>query len=122
MTENLVLSLHILNPKREIIWNKIFHRNFEPSVHDYIPKINELDTTNRNNIRRQLYVGCIATTEEFKVYTYITNTKTTFLLLIQQSQIQDTSVSINRMFTLIHSLYSDVVQNPFYTIGSTIES
>nr|ACO13752.1 Trafficking protein particle complex subunit 2-like protein [Esox lucius] len=51
--------------------------------------------------QRELYLGLLYPTEDYKVYGYVTNSK---------------------MFRKLHNSFTDVMCNPFYNPGDTIQS
>ncbi|CAN7991347.1 unnamed protein product, partial [Ixodes hexagonus] len=92
---------------------------------------------------RELYLGLLYPTEDCKVYGYVTNTKTKFIVIVetsrttlrdneirQVSEIQTQCLSffngiitfLLQMFHKLHTSYADVVCNPFYVPGDQIVS
>ncbi|XP_015921466.1 trafficking protein particle complex subunit 2-like protein isoform X1 [Parasteatoda tepidariorum] len=71
---------------------------------------------------RELYLGLLYPTEDYKVYGYVTNTKIKFVVVVESSHTTLRDNEIRQMFRRIHSAYADMVCNPFYLPGETISS
>ncbi|KFM56675.1 Trafficking protein particle complex subunit 2-like protein, partial [Stegodyphus mimosarum] len=71
---------------------------------------------------RELYLGLLYPTEDYKVYGYVTNTKIKFVVIVESSHTTLRDNEIRQMFRRIHAGYADMVCNPFYVPGETITS
>ncbi|GIX91371.1 trafficking protein particle complex subunit 2-like protein [Caerostris darwini] len=71
---------------------------------------------------RELYLGLLYPTEDYKVYGYVTNTKIKFIVVVESSHTTLRDNEIRQMFRRIHASYADMVCNPFYTAGEVISS
>ncbi|XP_075530954.1 trafficking protein particle complex subunit 2-like protein isoform X1 [Dermacentor variabilis] len=71
---------------------------------------------------RELYLGLLYPTEDYKVYGYVTNTKTKFIVIVETSRTTLRDNEIRQMFHKLHASYCDVVCNPFYVPGDQIVS
>jgi len=71
---------------------------------------------------RELYLGALTAREEYKVYGYMTNTKIKFVIVIEETSIPLRENDIRTMFRKLHSAFCDLMSNPFYLPGSTINS
>ncbi|XP_075743660.1 trafficking protein particle complex subunit 2-like protein isoform X2 [Rhipicephalus microplus] len=71
---------------------------------------------------RELYLGLLYPTEDYKVYGYVTNTKTKFIVIVETSRTTLRDNEIRQMFHKLHASYCDVVCNPFYVPGGQILS
>jgi len=69
-----------------------------------------------------MYLGLLYPTEDYKVYGYVTNTKIKFILVIDDSLTDIKENEIRNHFKQFHSLFVDLVSNPFYTPDEKIES
>lgn len=67
-----------------------------------------------------LYVGFLYPTEEYKTYGYQTQTNIKFILVLSDTSANDQN--INGFFKRFHELWVRAVSNPFYTIGTKMES
>lgn len=72
--------------------------------------------------QRELYLGLLYPTEDYKVYGYVTNTKVKFVIVVDSSNIALRDNEIRSMFRKLHNSYTDVMCNPFYNPGEVIES
>ncbi|XP_023717624.1 trafficking protein particle complex subunit 2-like protein isoform X2 [Cryptotermes secundus] len=63
---------------------------------------------------RELYLGLLYSTEEHKIFGYVTNTKIKFIIVVESSNTLLRDNEVRMMFRKLHSLYTDVVCNPFY--------
>ena len=72
---------------------------------------------------RDLYLGTLFATEKQKVYGYVTNTRIKFILIVDSSNatsLRDNE--IRQMFRKLHTAYTNVIANPFFTPGQSIAS
>ncbi|XP_043489931.1 trafficking protein particle complex subunit 2-like protein [Polistes fuscatus] len=97
---------------------------FHYKVHTSIDIIEEkLNIGNKTAVDiRDLYLGLLLTTEEFKIYGYATNTKIKFVIVLQSSNISFRDNEVKTIFKKLHTAYSNAVCNPFYVPGSSINS
>ncbi|KAL2721599.1 trafficking protein particle complex subunit 2-like protein [Vespula maculifrons] len=97
---------------------------FHYKVHTSIDIIEEkLNIGNKTAVDiRDLYLGLLLTTEEFKIYGYATNTKIKFVIVLQSSNISFRDNEVKMIFKKLHTAYSNAVCNPFYVPGSSINS
>uniref|UniRef100_A0A8D1VEV7 Trafficking protein particle complex subunit 2-like protein n=1 Tax=Sus scrofa TaxID=9823 RepID=A0A8D1VEV7_PIG len=72
--------------------------------------------------QRELYLGLLYPTEDYKVYGYVTNSKVKFVMVVDSSNTALRDNEIRSMFRKLHSSYTDVMCNPFYTPGDRIQS
>ncbi|XP_063218069.1 trafficking protein particle complex subunit 2-like protein [Bacillus rossius redtenbacheri] len=71
---------------------------------------------------RELYLGLLYSTEEHKIFGYVTNTKIKFIIVVESSNTLLRDNEVRMMFRKLHTLYTDVVCNPFYIPGDPITS
>ncbi|KAK3859461.1 hypothetical protein Pcinc_034439 [Petrolisthes cinctipes] len=71
---------------------------------------------------RDLYLGLLYATEEYKVFGYTTNTRIKFVIITDAANTTLRDNEIRMMFRRLHSLYTNVVCNPFYIPGHQITS
>ncbi|XP_044746383.1 trafficking protein particle complex subunit 2-like protein [Coccinella septempunctata] len=69
---------------------------------------------------RELFLGMLYAIETHKIYGYVTNTKIKFIIVVDSSNMALRDNEIRSMFRKIHSEYTDIVCNPFYTPGEPI--
>ncbi|CAH1779537.1 unnamed protein product [Owenia fusiformis] len=74
------------------------------------------------NDLRELYLGLLYPTEDYKVYGYVTNTKIKFVIVVETSNTSLRDNEIRSMFRKLHNAYVDMLCNPFYTPGENITS
>ncbi|XP_014243108.1 trafficking protein particle complex subunit 2-like protein [Cimex lectularius] len=68
-----------------------------------------------------LYLGLLYSTEEHRLYGYVTNTKIKFVVVFKSTSLPREN-EIKAMMKNIHSAYIDVICNPFYIPGEMIKS
>ncbi|XP_043252222.1 trafficking protein particle complex subunit 2-like protein [Colletes latitarsis] len=97
---------------------------FHCKVHTSIDIIEEkLNVGNKTVIDiRDLYLGLLYATEEYKVYGYATNTKIKFIIVLQSSNMSLRDNDVKMIFKKLHAAYSNAVCNPFYIPGDEINS
>jgi len=71
---------------------------------------------------RELYLGLLYPTEDYKVYGYVTNTKIKFVIIVESINTTLRDNDIRMMFRKMHSLYVSMLSNPFYMPGEIIKS
>ncbi|XP_074140746.1 trafficking protein particle complex subunit 2-like protein [Sminthopsis crassicaudata] len=71
--------------------------------------------------QRELYLGLLYPTEDYKVYGYVTNSKVKFVMVVDSSNtaLRD---KIHSMFRKLHNSYTYVMCNSFYNPGDHIHS
>ncbi|ESN95910.1 hypothetical protein HELRODRAFT_126817, partial [Helobdella robusta] len=99
--------------------------NFFYTVHTSLDVIEERMTVNvhkNTNEMREPYLGLLYPTEDYRVYGYVTNTKTKFLILVDSGNNNLRDNEIKMMFRQLHNAYVELMSNPFYTPGESITS
>ncbi|XP_033114478.1 trafficking protein particle complex subunit 2-like protein [Anneissia japonica] len=97
---------------------------FYYTVHTCLDVIEEKILTVGKTINelRELYLGLLYPTEDYKVYGYVTNTKVKFVIVVESSNTQLRDNEIRSKFRKLHNAYVDMLCNPFYTPGENITS
>ena len=97
---------------------------FHSKVHTSIDVIEEkLNVGNKTAVDiRDLYLGLLYTTEEYKIYGYATNTKIKFIIVLPSSNVAQRENDIKMIFKKLHAAYCNAVCNPFYIPGDQINS
>ncbi|XP_072728591.1 trafficking protein particle complex subunit 2-like protein [Ciconia boyciana] len=72
--------------------------------------------------QRELYLGLLYPTEDYKVYGYVTNSKVKFVMVVDSSNTALRDNEIRSMFRKLHNSYTDIMCNPFYNPGDRIHS
>ncbi|KAK3528143.1 hypothetical protein QTP86_023870, partial [Hemibagrus guttatus] len=86
--------------------------------------------------QRELYLGLLYPTEDYKVYPsdatdflqftllygYVTNSKVKFVIVVDSSNTSLRDNEIRSMFRKLHNSFTDVMCNPFYNPGDPIQS
>lgn len=71
---------------------------------------------------RELYLGALHSSEHQKVFGYVTNTKIKFLIVVESGNTTLRDNDIRQMFRKLHTAYTNVMANPFYSPGERIDS
>ncbi|XP_053639456.1 trafficking protein particle complex subunit 2-like protein [Cherax quadricarinatus] len=71
---------------------------------------------------RELYLGLLYASEEYKVFGYTTNTRIKFVIITDAANTTLRDNEIRMMFRRLHNMYTNVVCNPFYIPGEQITS
>lgn len=71
---------------------------------------------------RDLYLGILYSTEQHKVFGYVTNTSIKFIIIVEASNTNIRDNEIRQMFRKLHAGYSNMLFNPFYVPGEPIQS
>ncbi|XP_071516004.1 trafficking protein particle complex subunit 2-like protein [Panulirus ornatus] len=71
---------------------------------------------------RELYLGLLYASEEYKVFGYTTNTRIKFIIITDAANTTLRDNEIRMMFRRLHNMYTNVVCNPFYIPGEHITS
>lgn len=96
---------------------------FHYTVHTSLDVVEEkvLSVAKNNADLRELYLGLLYPTEDYKVYGYVTNTKSKFIIIVESNTtLRDND--IRTMFRKLHTAYTDMICNPFYIPGENITS
>ncbi|XP_062500648.1 trafficking protein particle complex subunit 2-like protein [Corticium candelabrum] len=72
--------------------------------------------------RRELYLGQLYPSEEYKIYGYMTNTKVKFILIVENRNSYAKDTEMKSLFKKLHLAYYGLLLNPFYTPGHQIQS
>ncbi|KAK0149298.1 Trafficking protein particle complex subunit 2-like protein [Merluccius polli] len=72
--------------------------------------------------QRELYLGLLYPTEDYKVYGYVTNSKVKFVIVVDSSNTSLRDNEIRSMFRKLHNSFTDVMCNPFYNPGDPVQS
>ncbi|XP_076321414.1 trafficking protein particle complex subunit 2-like protein isoform X4 [Tachypleus tridentatus] len=112
--ENSPLFVRTVNPSSEL--------KFMYTIHASLDVVEEKVTVGKKSSGelRELYLGLLYPTEDYKVYGYVTNTRIKFIIIVESSYTTLRDNDIRQMFRKLHNAYSDVVCNPFYVPGDTI--
>lgn len=97
---------------------------FHCKVHTSIDIIEEkLNVGNKTAIdTRDLYLGLLYATEEYKIYGYATNTKIKFVIVLKLFNTLPRENDVKMTFKKLHAAYSNAVCNPFYIPGDQVNS
>ncbi|XP_033626729.1 trafficking protein particle complex subunit 2-like protein [Asterias rubens] len=97
---------------------------FHYTVHTCLDVIEEKVSAVGKSVNdpRELYLGLLYPTEDYKVYGYVTNTKVKFVIVVESSNMQLRDNEIRNMFKTLHNAYVDMLCNPLYTPGENIKS
>lgn len=114
--DNEPLYIHTLQKEPDLKFHYI--------VHTCLDVIEEKTTslTKASQDPRELYLGLLYPTEDYKVYGYVTNTKIKFVLIVESANTTLRDNDIRMMFRKIHSSYVSMMANPFYIPGDPIIS
>jgi len=114
--ENYPLYIKCGSPENEL--------NFHYTVHTSLDVVEEKIATGSKNANdsRELYLGLLYPTEDYKVYGYVTNTKIKLVIVVESSNVTLRDNEIRAMFRKLHNAYMDMISSPFYTPGETITS
>ncbi|XP_023179441.1 trafficking protein particle complex subunit 2-like protein [Drosophila hydei] len=69
---------------------------------------------------KELYLGQLFSTENHKIYGFVTNSKIKFIVVIDSSNIALRENEVRAIFRNLHMLYTDAVCNPFYIPGEQL--
>jgi len=97
---------------------------FYYTVHTSLDVVEEkISSVSKNaNDLRELYLGLLYPTEDYKVYGYVTNTKIKFVIVVESSNATLRDNEIRNMFRQLHNAYVEMMSNPFYVPCENITS
>ena len=125
------LALSTNDPSKELSFHYVVHTSIDvieekcnvsstPGVAKTsaagVPANTALDQT------RDLYLGILYSTEAHKVYGFVTNTKIKFIIIVESSNTTLRDNEIRQMFRKLHIAYTNLLSNPFYIPGASIDS
>ncbi|XP_065181497.1 trafficking protein particle complex subunit 2-like protein [Sycon ciliatum] len=76
----------------------------------------------RANEQREMYLGILYPTEDYKIYGYVTNTKVKFIVIVDNTNSMNKDSEIKQVFRTLHTAYCENLLNPFYAPGESIVS
>ncbi|KAJ9599329.1 hypothetical protein L9F63_010196 [Diploptera punctata] len=114
--ENAPKYVSCLNPDLELQ----FHYKVHTSLDVVEEKLTSVGKTSGDV--RELYLGLLFSSEEHKIFGYVTNTKIKFIIVVESSNTLLRDNEVRTMFRRLHAVYTDVVCNPFYIPGDPITS
>ncbi|XP_065065249.1 trafficking protein particle complex subunit 2-like protein [Rhopilema esculentum] len=114
--ENYPLYILTTSPQPELKFHYI--------VHTCLDVIEEKASslTKASNDPRELYLGLLYPTEDYKVYGFVTNTKVKFVIVVEAANTSLRDGDIRTMFRKLHTAYTDMICCPFYSPGDQIKS
>nr|NP_610662.1 uncharacterized protein Dmel_CG9067 [Drosophila melanogaster]7B6D_H Chain H, TRAPPC2L [Drosophila melanogaster]7B6R_J Chain J, TRAPPC2L [Drosophila melanogaster]7B6X_H Chain H, TRAPPC2L [Drosophila melanogaster]7B70_H Chain H, TRAPPC2L [Drosophila melanogaster]AOQ13863.1 CG9067-PA [synthetic construct]AAF58685.2 uncharacterized protein Dmel_CG9067 [Drosophila melanogaster] len=71
---------------------------------------------------KELYLGLLYSTENHKIYGFVTNTRVKFIVVIDSSNVALRENEVRAIFRNLHLLYTDAICNPFYIPGESLTS
>lgn len=117
------LKLMTNDPSKEVNFHYIVHTSLDvisercsTSAPLVAVSVKSVETT------RDQYLGILYSTEQYKVFGYITNTSIKFIIIVEAANTNLRDNEIRQMFRKLHTGYSNMLYNPFYTPGAPIES
>ena len=71
--------------------------------------------------QRELYLGQLYPTEQYKIYGYVTNSKVKILVMTENTS-QNIDQEVKILFKQLHRSYTQLISNPFYRPGDKIQT
>eukprot|EP00800_Vazella_pourtalesii_P008190 TRINITY_DN2177_c0_g7_i1.p1 TRINITY_DN2177_c0_g7~~TRINITY_DN2177_c0_g7_i1.p1 ORF type:complete len:138 (-),score=30.55 TRINITY_DN2177_c0_g7_i1:73-486(-) len=91
-------------------------------AHSSLDVIEEKLTAHSTGVdQRELYLGQLYPTEQYKIYGYVTNSKVKILVMTENTS-QNIDQEVKALFKQLHRSYTQLVSNPFYKPGDKIHS
>ncbi|CAB3365983.1 trafficking protein particle complex subunit 2-like protein [Cloeon dipterum] len=114
--DNAPKYVSCLNPNMEL--------DFHYKVHNALDVVEEKMSANgkASGDIRELYLGLLNSTDDHKIFGYVTNTKIKFVIVTESANTSLRDNEVRMMFRRLHSVYADVVCNPFYNPSEPISS
>merc|ERR1712059_127194 len=117
--ENSPLYISCSEPSQEL--------NFHYSLHTSLDVVEEKLTAATvskvsGSDHRELYLGSLNSSENQKVFGYVTNTKIKFIIIVDNTNTSLRDNETRQMFRKLHTAYMNMVTNPFYVPGEQIIS
>ncbi|XP_063801586.1 trafficking protein particle complex subunit 2-like protein isoform X1 [Pseudophryne corroboree] len=114
--ENYPLYIHSIPSENQL--------KFHYTVHTSLDVVDEKISAMGKALvdQRELYLGLLYPTEDYKVYGYVTNSKVKFVMVVDSSNTALRDNEIRSMFRKLYNSYTDVMCNPFYNPGDPIQS
>nr|CAG4652296.1 EOG090X0HN8 [Triops cancriformis] len=114
--ENSPLFLHCHDANQEL--------DFQYAVHTCLDFVEEkvMNSNKSGSDLREPYLGVLYSTEEYKTYGYVTNTRVKFIIVLDASNSTLRENDIRMMFRKLHNAYGELLCNPFYIPGDPVGS
>ncbi|EDW73970.1 uncharacterized protein Dwil_GK21624 [Drosophila willistoni] len=71
---------------------------------------------------KELYLGLLYSTENHKIYGFVTNSRVKFIVVIDSTNVALRENEVRAIFRNLQVLYTDAVCNPFYIPGESLTS
>nr|CAG4641327.1 EOG090X0HN8 [Eulimnadia texana] len=114
--ENSPLFLSCANHHQELQYHYVVHTCLD-FVEEKIVQNNKAGSD-----LRELYLGLLYSTEEYKAYGFVTNSKIKIVIIVDATNNSLRDNEIRAMFRRLHAAYTESVCNPFYIPGEPISS
>ncbi|XP_059473228.1 trafficking protein particle complex subunit 2-like protein [Neocloeon triangulifer] len=114
--DNSPKYISCLNPNQEL--------DLHYKVHNSLDVVEEkMSATGKTSGDiRELYLGLLNSTDEHKIFGYVTNTKVKFVIVTEAANTSLRDNEVRMMFRRLHSVFADIICNPFYRPGEQITS
>ncbi|XP_022193784.1 trafficking protein particle complex subunit 2-like protein isoform X1 [Nilaparvata lugens] len=99
--------------------------NFHFKVHTSLDIIEEklAAPAGKNlNDQKELYLGLLFSTENHKIFGYVTNTRVKLIVVVESTNTSLRDNEVRTMFRKLHLAYTDTICNPFYVPGEMVAS
>ncbi|CAH0473953.1 unnamed protein product [Peronospora belbahrii] len=77
-------------------------------------------STSITSSKDNLYLGFLGPIEDYRVYGYVTNTSTKFVVVLQDAPVRGSE--LKQFFVEVHRLYVNAMSNPFAPLGERLTS
>uniref|UniRef100_A0AC34QL46 Trafficking protein particle complex subunit 2-like protein n=1 Tax=Panagrolaimus sp. JU765 TaxID=591449 RepID=A0AC34QL46_9BILA len=75
-----------------------------------------------NKPHQELFLGSLFLNNKFRSYGYLTNTQIKFMIVVDATNQSIKEQDMRVIFKKIHTIYSNIILNPFYELGTAIKS
>ncbi|XP_065826058.1 trafficking protein particle complex subunit 2-like protein isoform X2 [Oscarella lobularis] len=116
--ENYPLYVKCSGPDEELKFQYLVHTSLDVIEE----KVAAQSPARGGSDLRELYLGQLYPTEEYKIYGYMTNTKVKFVAVVENTNSYGKDSEMKNMFKTLHTAYGNLLSNSFYTPGDQITS
>ncbi len=115
------LKLKTNDVSKEVVFHYIVHTSLDV-IEEKCLSSTSPSAVKTSDPPRDLYLGILYSTEQYKVFGYVTNTSVKFIIIVEATNTNIRDNEIRQMFRKLHAGYSNMLFNPFYLPGQPIES
>mmetsp|Transcript_24438 Transcript_24438/g.33563 ORF Transcript_24438/g.33563 Transcript_24438/m.33563 type:complete len:132 (+) Transcript_24438:145-540(+) len=115
----MISAISVIGQANNPLYIRTFNSNTDELKFHYLIHASLDLVEDRINLSNETYLGLLYPSEDFKVYGYATATNVKFLIVVDA---ETTESVVRSFFDTFHTMYCNMVCNPFYSLGDNLTS